>query len=86
MLMQLMGVDNVVILVIESMRFELLKVFVHLPDGFRWFGVSIHGTSHDGVVPFIEVATLLPTHLLLIVRVFSDPAADVDVVESKVNI
>jgi hypothetical protein len=46
-----MCVDDLVVLVIEVTRFELLEVFVDLPDGFRWFGVSIHRTSHIDMGP-----------------------------------
>jgi hypothetical protein len=43
---QLMGVDYVVFLIIKNSRIKFLEVFVDLPNGVRWFNVSIHGTGH----------------------------------------
>jgi hypothetical protein len=66
---QLMCVDDLVVLVIEVTRFELLEVFVDLPDGFRWFGVSIHRTGHvNGMVPLVTATVLLQSHLSLVVH------------------
>jgi hypothetical protein len=67
--MELMCVDDIVILVIERTRFEFLKVFVDLPDGFGWFRVSIHETGHiDGMMPLVAATVLLQNYLSSIVH------------------
>lgn len=46
LLVQLMGINDIVLLVVESQRVKLLEVFVYLPDGLRWLRMSIHGSGH----------------------------------------
>lgn len=45
-MVQLAGVYDVLIL-IESLRFELLEVFIDVPDSFWWFGMGIQMGSHN---------------------------------------
>jgi hypothetical protein len=48
-LTQLACIDDATVL-INCIGLEFLEVFVHLPDGLRWFRVGVSRASHDAAL------------------------------------